>query len=282
MNESSQIVTLVAYPRERFPNCKLAGGPILFVIVFTVMTLSLTVFAGGRVSASSKQNGRNQGAPLYDRTDRFPVVEEDETDPIDPTKKAKLKKQKERYDHDAPFSNPGPTNEELSFRPEWQFNFPALPVAQSDVVVTGQMLDAEAHRSNNRMNVFSNLQMRVDRVLKGNLVAGAVITVQRIGGFVKYPNGRKVLFRLSGTGMPAVGARYALFLNIVDEDYSILTGYELAPEGVLPLDMSKHFDVYQGQSETNFLQALNDACLKTILKRGAQRPRLRVNRDCKL
>ena len=102
--------------------------------------------------------------------------------------------------------------------------------------------------------------MKVEEVLKGsNLTAGSVINVQRMGGFVNYPNGKKVLFRLVGNGMPAVGFRYALFLRVLDEDYRILTGYELGPEGVMPLDNSGQFETYRRATETDFLKALRDA-----------------------
>ena len=233
----------------------------VFFVVLTVMVLSVTVFKGSKGNATLQQKARVSTHRYEDRTERYPVVDSEEAQPNDPIKRAKLKKQKERYDHDAPFTNPGPTDVELSFRPEWQFNFPALPVAQSDVIVIGQVLTAEAHRSRNKMNVFSNLQVRVEEVLKGtNLSEGITITVQRIGGFVKYPNGRKVLFRLTGNGMPAADARYAFFLNSLDdEDYTILTAYELGTDGVTPLDNSAQFQMYQGASESNFLTTLREA-----------------------
>jgi hypothetical protein len=105
----------------------------------------------------------------------------------------------------------------------------------------------------------------VDEVLKGsNLSAGSIINVQRIGGFVKYPDGRKVLFRLMGNGMPAVGGRYAFFLNSVDEDYVIITGYELGTDGVMPLDNSRQFERYQGETETDFIKALREAVSRSL------------------
>jgi hypothetical protein len=108
--------------------------------------------------------------------------------------------------------------------------------------------------------VFSNFEVKVNEVLKGsNLIPGSIINVQRIGGFVNYPNRQKVLFRLVGNGMPAVGNRYAFFLNALDEDYSILTAYEFGSEGVMPLDNSRQFQVYQGDNETDFLKALREA-----------------------
>lgn len=226
-----------------------------FVVV--VMVLSITVFKAG-IGSTSRES-------YQDRVDRYPVVEAEEAEPNDPVKKAKLKKQKERYDKDAPFTNPGPNDEEVAFRPESQFNFPALPVIKSDTIVVGQVLNAEAHRSTNKTNVFSNFEVRVDEVLKGHLTIGNVINIQRVGGFVKYPGGRKVLFRLSGNGMPGVKSRYVFFLNVVDEDYTILTAYELAADGVVPLDNSAQFQVYKGVSEISFTATLRAAISQAVL-----------------
>jgi hypothetical protein len=206
------------------------------------------------------QDVRRTTVPLYDREDRYPLVDAEEVEPSDPVERTKLKKQKQRYDKDSPFSRPGPSDAEIAFLPEWQFNFPALPIARSDVIVIGQVLKAEAHRSENKLNVFSNFAVKVEEVLKGsNLTAGSVINVQRLGGVVNYANGRKVLFRLVGNGMPGVGARYAFFLNVLDDDYRILTGYELGTDGVNPLDSSRQFETYRRENETNFLMALRSA-----------------------
>lgn len=222
-----------------------------------------------RGSVTGQQNGLPSSTPLYDREDRFPVVVSDEVEPGDPVKRAKLKRQKQRYDNDAPFSNPGPKDAEIAFRPEWQFDFPALPAAESDAVVIGEVLSAEAHRSENKLNVFSNFGVRVNEVLKGNnLVVGSVINVQRIGGFVSYPNGRKVLFRLVGNGMPAVGSRYTFFLKALDDDFRILTGYELGPAGVMPLDNSRQFETYRRTTETTFFPRSVTPYLRLLLSRG--------------
>ncbi|HEU4872787.1 MAG TPA: hypothetical protein VFT44_06790, partial [Pyrinomonadaceae bacterium] len=86
----------------------------------------------------------------------------------------------------------------------------------------------------------------------------------RIGGFVKYPDGRQVLFRLMGNGMPVAGGRYAFFLKNLEEDYSIITGYELGAEGVMPLDNSPQFERYLRQNENDFLQALRDAVSRSF------------------
>ena len=238
---------------------------LVFVIVATIMTLSVTVFRNGKGSASPQQDVRRTVVPIYERDERYKVVDFNEPEPTDPVKKAKLKKQQQRYDKDAPFRHPGPKDAEVAFLPEAQFDFPALPVSRSDVIVVAEVLNAEPHRSENKLNVFSNFEVRVDEVLKGsNLSAGSIINVQRIGGFVKYPDGRKVLFRLMGNGMPAVGGRYAFFLKNLEEDYGIITGYELGTDGVMPLDNSRQFERYQGENENDFLKALRDAVSRSL------------------
>jgi hypothetical protein len=238
---------------------------LVFIVVIAVMTLSVTVFKSGKSSVTGQQKARQTSVPLYDREDRYPVVEADEVEPSDPAKRAKLKKQRLRYDKDAPFRHPGPSHGEVAFLPEWQFDFPALPVKQSDAIVIGGVLTAEAHRSENKGNVFSNFEVKVDEVLKGlNLTPGSVINVQRVGGFVNYPTGKKVLFRLMGNGMPAVGERYAFFLNVLDDDYRILTGYELGEGGVMPLDNSRQFETYRRETETDFVKALRDAISQAV------------------
>jgi hypothetical protein len=64
--------------------------------------------------------------------------------------------------------------------------------------------------------------------------------------------------------MPAVGCRYAFFLNNLEEDYSIITGYELGADGVMPLDNSRQFERYQGENENDFLKVLRDAVSRSF------------------
>src|SRR5687767_10046575 len=118
---------------------------LVFVIVVTIMTLSVTVFRDGKGSAAPQQDVRRPTVPIFERDERYQVVDFNEPEPTDPVKKAKLKKQQQRYGKDSPFSHPGPNHGEVAFLPEWQFKFPALPVAQSDAIVIAEVLNAEAH-----------------------------------------------------------------------------------------------------------------------------------------
>jgi hypothetical protein len=64
--------------------------------------------------------------------------------------------------------------------------------------------------------------------------------------------------------MPGVGARYAFFLNVLDEDYTILTAYELAADGVVPLDNATQFQAYKRVSEINFIASLRNAISQAV------------------
>jgi len=146
-------------------------------------------------------------------------------------------------------------------------NFPALPVAQSSYIVVGNVNTAEAHVSENKKNVYSEFTVSVSKVLKtanSSVVEGREIAVSRNGGFVKYPNGRTVLYSTLWSNMPAVGARYLFFLTSKNnQDFTILTAYKLGVDGASPLDDAEHFKALQGLTEEALLQKLNESLVKS-------------------
>jgi hypothetical protein len=103
----------------------------------------------------------------------------------------------------------------------------------------------------------------VEDVLKSKLqgvTQGSVLTIDRIGGHVKYPNGQRVLFRIAGLNMPQVGGRYLLFLTSKhnNEDISILTAYQLTPDGAIPLDELPQVISLIGIGEEDILQKVRN------------------------
>ena len=189
--------------------------------------------------------------------DRFPTVDYNELDSSDPEKKAK----KKRYnDGNWVYSNVRPPIGENIFTPEPHTTFPALPVAESDMVVVGTVGSGQAHLSDNKKNIFSEFTLIVQEVLKSKtsgIGQGSVLSVDRIGGHVVYPNGHKVLYRVAGVNMPQIGSRYLFFLTSKHnkEDLSILTGYELTEAGAVPLDEQlTEVAALTGVSERDILQ----------------------------
>jgi hypothetical protein len=111
------------------------------------------------------------------------------------------------------------------FMDEGSALMPALPTAKSAYIVLGEVKTAEAHVSENKENVYSEFTVSVTKVFKtasSSVVEGSEITVDRVGGFVKYPNGRTLLYSVSGRNMPAVGGRYILLLSSLNNEDLLL------------------------------------------------------------
>lgn len=141
---------------------------------------------------------------------------------------------------------------------------PAFPVEESDVVVIGLTTAASAYLSNDKTGVYTEYTIRVEQVLKDNssrkLARGGVITIDRAGGAVRYPDGHKVGYLLAGRSLPSVGAIYALFLRDDKRggNFEIITLYELSVKGVVPLDSGFPFEDVRGMTKSDFMKALQE------------------------
>ncbi|HXG66548.1 MAG TPA: hypothetical protein VNO70_15720 [Blastocatellia bacterium] len=141
----------------------------------------------------------------------------------------------------------------------------ALPAAQSDAVVRGEVIDAQAYLSNDKTGIYSEFTVRIGEVLKdfqqAPIADDQQITVEREGGAVKFSSGRIQRYSIANQRMPRVGRQYVLFLKYNEEgkDYSILTGYEIRRGRVIPLDALAQFAAYKNSEEVSFLNAVKDA-----------------------
>src|SRR5687767_6344680 len=192
--------------------------------------------------------------------ERFPTADYNEPDLPDPEKNAKRKEKQRRYnDGTLVYSHIEPWLEEAALTLEPHPTFPALPVAESEIVVVGTIGSAQAHLSENKENVFSEFALIVEDVLKSKIQEverDSVLTIDRVGGHVRYPNGHRILYRITGLNMPQVGGRYLLFLTLKhnNEDISILTAYRLTPNGAIPLDDLHQVKSLTGVTEADILQ----------------------------
>lgn len=146
--------------------------------------------------------------------------------------------------------------------------FPALPTAESDAVVVGEVTDAQAYLSNDGTGIYSEFSVRVEDVLKNNteqINPDDLITTERIGGRVQFPSGRVIRYSVGGQGVPQPHRRYMFFLKRDDrrQTYTILTAYELRAGRVVPLDegmgSNNPFIAFKDVAETRFLEMAHDA-----------------------
>ena len=238
---------------------------LTYLLLLLVMgTITLAVVRDPKSTPIATAGPKN----IYDHKqikERFPTVDyNDKQDLPDPEKNAKRKDKQKRYDDTnlvAVHVEPGTDEAPLFLEPH--ITFPVLPVAESQIVVVGTIETAEALLSEGKRNVFSELTLTVEDVLKSEIqgvAPGSVLTIDRVGGHVKYPNGQRVLFRLAGLNMPQIGGRYLLFLTSKhrNEDMSILTGYQLTPDGAIPLDDPSEVASLTGVTEVDILQRVRN------------------------
>jgi hypothetical protein len=240
--------------------------------VLLILVLGTLGFSLGRhrnlpkpTIAAQKDQQQKQLEHIKKVNERFPTAEYN-LDSADPQKIAK----KKRYnDGHLVKATVNPETVETEFFPEPHITFPALPLAESDLVVVGTIGGGQAHLSENKRNVFSEFTLIVEEVFNSKssgLSQGSVLTIDRIGGHVKYPNGQKVLYRIAGLNMPQIGSRYLFFLTSKHNkaDLSILTGYELTQTGAVPLDEGlPEVTRLTGTSEKDILQRVRDLIAKS-------------------
>jgi hypothetical protein len=242
---------------------------LLLVLVAGTIALSVRSEKPTLIATPTRPSQKKFTDDYKKINERFPTADyDDEQDLPDPEKNAKRKEKQKRYnDTDLVASHVDPTVDEAALFLEPRITFPELPVVESEIVVVGTIGTAQAFLSENKRNVFSEFTLTVEDGLKSKIqgvVQGSVLTIDRVGGHVKYPNGQKVLFRIAGLNMPRIGGRYLLFLTLTHgkEDISILTAYELTPEGAIPLD-PKRVGGLAGGTEADILQRVRSLIQNT-------------------
>jgi hypothetical protein len=240
----------------------------IFTLLVMLAAVAATIVAvtgqNSTLSGESQEAEREKKRKEFEG--QFAVVELEGPEPADPQKLAKRKAKGKRYDKSGLVSKRVPDYiDETAVYGHGEQAPPTLPVEQSHAVIIGETLGSQAHLSNDKSGVYTESAVRVAEVLKqgdpASLASGDIISVDRPGGFVKYPNGRKVLYRVVGLNMLRSGKRYVLFLGEAGEggNYRVITGYELTADGVTPLDEAAPFDKYKGMSAATFLDAVRAA-----------------------
>lgn len=235
----------------------------LIIIALAAMITMLLVFSNRSGSVLAVQDDPNQ--------DQEPVAEYDMADRADTARRAKNKRL------DKPGTKPIKDGDTVRVRTiHWWARLSALPVEQSDLVVVGEITNAEAFLSGDKTNVYSEFTLRVEEIFKNNsqvqIPSGSSIVAERQIGAVRFPSGRIQRYKTHRQGAPQTGKRYVLFLKRDNQapDFSILTGYELRAGRVIPLDgedvkdqrADLPFARYRGTDENTFLGAVREAIVR--------------------
>lgn len=151
---------------------------------------------------------------------------------------------------------------------------PAIPAKRSDAIIVGEVTDAKAYLSEDKVSIYSEFEVGNPEVLKNtspeSLSAEKPAVVSREGGGVRFPSGKIIYEWVLDRPMPQTGKKYIFFLNYSNETgLSIITAYEMNQGQVFPLDgvlpngsVNRQFaghHSFKSVSETDFLNQVKAA-----------------------
>lgn len=196
---------------------------------------------------------------------QLPIADYAAPEPAGPAERAKMKAKSRRYGGKKIKEDP-----RVSIFTEGEGlveRLPPLPAAQSDAVIVGEVASAKAYLAEGKSGIYSEFTISVEKVFKsgGVLAPGGILIAEREGGAVRFPSGRVQRYTVSGERMPKVGSRYVLFLKCGDleQNYLLLTGYELRAGQVSPMDDVSRHAAYKGMSRDAFIDAVLSAVADT-------------------
>ena len=249
------------------------------VTLVILLAMAFTLLPGRAPIASTSAGQRRTKDQVGTKKSRLPVANYLASVPEDPADRELRKIRNSRFDNRRaePISELPAGVEELPLNTNWAWRLSGLPSVESDAVVVGRVFASKAFLSNDRTAAYSEFTVRIDQALKSTedpgLSAGDSIAVDREGGSVEFPSGRVQEFRIADQNMPQVGQQLVLFLKYDQsaKAFSILTGYQLHENRVIPLDDIDKFAVYRGLSEAAFLTTVRESLANAALpKKGGQ------------
>lgn len=237
---------------------------IIWGLVALVVLITIAVSFGTKNSHSQQGNSNKQDNKGYEDLSKYAVVDYDAPEPTNATEREERKLKNKRYDNqDWVLKNPHPDDSGVG-RYDEQTPPPLIPADESNLVIVGKIVKVTAHLSNDKLSVYSEFTIRVEQILKNDVSREVkqeeFIIADRAGGYVRYPNGQKVLYRLSERGLPKVGSEYVFFLTSDKQNpnYEILTLYGLKDARIIQLDYGRKFDDFKNASKQNFIEAVRN------------------------
>jgi hypothetical protein len=256
------------------------------VTVFAVLIIAVvTALAGLR---SQNQNDSTSPALEKAKEDFYTIADYTAPEPTDPKERGFRQVRAKRYNMHAqkgvdPKRFAITENRESTFGgpPSHAPIEPALPAAQSDAVVIGEVTSGQAFLTEDKTDVVSEISIHVSDLLKENLLApfslGDSLELIRSGGGVRFPSGKLIRYGHQGKPLPRIGQQYLFFLKYNRDgggDYLILTAYELRGGRVFPLDginligkaegAYAEYQKYKNTDESRFRSDVIDAIAQNL------------------
>lgn len=197
---------------------------------------------------------------------KLPVTDFGAPEPTDPKKREKRAAKGTKFENSDLVLDA--SADVVTSTSHWAEGLAAIPVDKSDVIVVGNVTGAQAYTTHGRRHVYSEFTIQVVDIIKDDvsnpIKVNSSIDVDRIGGRIRFPNGRVGQYFIVGQHMPEVGKQYLLFITKSDGDgdYNILTGYEIRGGILHPLDnpgTGHPITTREGSDATSFLNEVRAA-----------------------
>jgi hypothetical protein len=277
----------------------MSAKKISILLGLLIVAAAITAAAGFPFQQGRGQSNPPPNAPEKAKDDFYTVADYAAPEPADPQKRELRRTRNKRYNM-RPEKGVDPARFRVTEERESSFGGPpshapvepALPAAQSDVVLTGEIADAQAHLTEDKTGVYSEFTVLVEDVLKNSSPApvssGSPISALRAGGAVRFPSGKVIRYGQHGKPLPRAGRRYVFFLRDNGDgglDFTIITAYELRDGRVFPLDgvnlvgaVEPAYAAYQQHkdaAEASFLGEVRDAIARNSGAEAVGRSALR-------
>ncbi len=241
---------------------------ILIVIVVALSTGTIAI-----MNSQTQTNQTQERSKVEDPDDTAtPIVDFYDSNANQKMEADRLSKNA-RYDNSGfVLTDPHPNAGEV-IRHEEDSNGSDMPIEKSSIIIEGQVKDSKAFLSNDKSGIYSEFTISVSKVLKNSydnsVKPNETVIAERFGGRVRYPSGKIIRYKVSGKGSPSLNSKYLFFLAGTQEDnYKILTAYELKDNKVFALDGSRTFprknskliyDKHNGKEYKNFINEVDQA-----------------------
>jgi len=238
---------------------------LTLLAAFLALTFALTLAAwsgSANQSTNTQDTGRQEITPEND----VPVLDlkHEETagsDQLKGRKRGQSLRQSKRIEELPAGVEP------LPFSAHARVNMPAIPVAQSNVIILGKVTERRAVLTDDKLGIYSEFSVRISEIFKDDLSGffiDQVITASRPGGSVRFPSGRIQQYTIFGQGYPQQEKDYVLFLKRDEEGYYGTVVQPLDGKRNLPKnERDLQFGIYRGVSLESFLNALQKALQQT-------------------
>lgn len=243
-----------------------------------ILLIAVALFLSLSIRNSTGAHLKGQRTVKEPESYNGPVVDYDANPKISSITDQKAQALKEaksnRYNHRAP----GPLGDFASvifeIHTHWNVGLSPLPIKESDIIVLGKVVDAQAYLSTDRAGVYSEFTIKTERVFKnsGLPVRDSVVS-EREGGVVRFSSGRLLPYKISGQRLPRPEREYIVFLRYdpQGDDYHIITAYEIFQNRTLPLDEPEQFQTFKDMEAEQFFRTLQDAVVDSSRQKGEKR-----------